>query len=359
MFRMYQIAVGLVALTADSSPVAAVENPPLKTLEVRKYLHSYTGSTSAFWSSAKFVASAQNDGTIRFWNLPAKDVVNSNKPPSLSFKLPSYTNAHTFYEQYGSLKMICAAHVTIRSSSRRNVALIYDVELNSLQRIIPIEEDAGVMMDEIKAFSISPDGKTLGVVCHYFYPSNSTVLLFDLNEGAKPRTLQGWNESQGTNHSIDFSSDGKLVVADSILRTKSSIERKPAIKIWDAQSGDLKTTIQDLANGWTKVKFSPISKDIAANDGKVIKIWDADKGNLKKTFSGHKELIKAWNYSSDAKMIVSTDGLEIKVWDVATGKEITTVASANATTVDFVHGEPQDAIAVGLGNGALNILKLK
>ena len=257
--------------------------------------------------------------------------------------------------------MICASQVAIRSSARRNVALIYDVELNSLERIIPIEEDAGVMMDEIKAFSISPDGKTLGVACSYLY--HPTVFLFDLNDGAKPRTLQGWNESDGMNNSIGFSSDGKLVAADSILRRKGS-ESQPVIKIWDVQSGVLKTTVHVSAYTTQKVRFSPQSNDIAADDGKSIKIWNAGKSDLKKTLSGHKQLITDWNYCNDAKMIVSTDGVEIKVWDVATGKavatkEVATLANNDATTVDFVYGEQQNSIAVGFKNGELAVLRLK
>lgn len=195
------------------------------------------------------------------------------------------------------------------------------------------------------------------MTCWYLY--HPTVFLFDLNNGDKPRTLQGWNESDGTNNSISFSSDGKLVAADSILRTKNSLNSQPVIKVWNVQDGVLKATVHSLTYTPRKVRFSPQSNDIAANDGKSIKIWDAGNGDLKKTLTGHKQIITDWNYSNDAKMIVSTDGLEIKIWDVATVKEVATLSRADATTVDFIHGEQQDSIAVGFENGALVVLKLK
>jgi WD40 repeat protein len=76
------------------------------------------------------------------------------------------------------------------------------------------------------------------------------------------------------------------------------------------------------------VAFSPDGKTIAsAADDKTIKVWDAATGKLRSTLAGHAAEVWQVTYSPDGKLLASTSkDTTIRLWDTGTGKVKATLA---------------------------------
>ena len=109
--------------------------------------------------------------------------------------------------------------------------------------------------------------------------------------------------------SVAYSPDGKSIVSGS---------RDETIKIWDAKSGQLLSTLIGHKDSVFSVAYSPDGKSIISGSwDKTIKIWDVKSGKLLSTLIGHEDGVYSVAYSPNGKSIVSSSRDDtIKIWDV-------------------------------------------
>ena len=162
-----------------------------------------------------------------------------------------------------------------------------------------------------------------------------------------PRPGESCSPSRARGGLVAFSPDGKR------LATRARSDQGPAVKMWDAQTGQELTTLHTGAV--TSVAFSPDGKRLAcgsttwdstkrAYGAGEVKVWDVQTGRELLVLKGHTGWVSV-AYSPDGKRLASAgqkpDGKplagagqksgpaavvgEVKVWDAETGQEVFTV----------------------------------
>ncbi|WP_375466646.1 protein kinase [uncultured Nostoc sp.] len=113
--------------------------------------------------------------------------------------------------------------------------------------------------------------------------------------------------------SLAISQDGKTLVSGSGDRS---------IKIWNLQTGGLKTTLSLHTDAVNSVAISPDGKTLVSGskDG-TIKVWNLENGSLKNTLTGHKDAVNSVAINSDGETLASGSADKtIKIWNLQTGK---------------------------------------
>ena len=159
----------------------------------------------------------------------------------------------------------------------------------------------------LSCIAISPDGTTLtaGDIGGYIWR-------WDIPSGA---TIPQMNAHEKTIRSVAFSRDGTRF---------ASRGNDSTLKIWASRDGKLLTTITDSETNGGGLAFSDDSLSIAAGVGHDVKIWDAETGELKQVFRGHSNYVLGIAISPDGKWLVSGGLSEtsVRIWDVATGEQV-------------------------------------
>ncbi len=157
----------------------------------------------------------------------------------------------------------------------------------------------------VQSIAFSPDGSTLASCS-----DDKTIKLWDINSGELKTTLTGhiW-----TVYSIAFSPDGS---------TLASCSSDNTIKLWDINSGELKNTLTGHSDSVSSITFSPDGSTLAScSNDKTIKLWDINSGELKNTLTGHLSWVNSIACSPDGSTLASCSEDEtIKLWDINSGE---------------------------------------
>jgi WD40 repeat protein len=162
--------------------------------------------------------------------------------------------------------------------------------------------------DTVSSVVYSPDGKRLASGS-----LDKTVKIWDADSGEVKLTLSGHTDKV---RAVTFSPDGKQVASASEDRT---------VKVWSAETGEPRLTLQHAA-AVSGVAFSPDSKQLAsASEDRLVVIWDAANGQEITTLKGHTDAVLSVCFSPDGKRLASA-GREgtVKVWELDKGKELRT-----------------------------------
>ena len=158
--------------------------------------------------------------------------------------------------------------------------------------------------------AFSPDGRTLASGS-----SDRTARLWDAITGNHKTTFTAHTD---TITSVAFSPDG---------RTLASGSRDETIRLWDAITGHRKTTLTGHTSYVTSVAFSPDGRTLASGGSwdETVRLWDARSGQHQRTLSEHAERVHKVAFSPDGKTLAigttyNANPGELWLWDVATGK---------------------------------------
>jgi WD40 repeat protein len=117
-----------------------------------------------------------------------------------------------------------------------------------------------------------------------------------------------------------FSPDERRIVSASADHT---------LRIWDAGTGDLLSTLIGHTGPVWALAFSPDGRRIvSASADHTLKVWDADSGAEQEHRAGHTDRVWDCAFSPDGRRIVSASAdHSLKVWDADSGAELRTVSS--------------------------------
>jgi WD40 repeat protein/class 3 adenylate cyclase len=254
----------LMGLQPSEGVVSVIDN------ETGEQVYSMPWGTN--WNRTaddKYILTWDNDWIVHTWDtLTGKELYHSPRPPSL----PGYIVGRGAGEG-----VIDASHV-VWSSPDQKTAVVWDLAAGkeATRLTFPSAPTSGCTFSNC----ISLDGK-------YYLTGHGdgTVRIWDLHSGAtaalvRVLTAQGRSDSI---HSVTFSQDGKLVVAEYNSPTNSVV-------VWNAQTGVEVVDLPDAEAASTLNKQS-ISSDgkyllTMGNDG-VVRLWDLTTKAAVKSFRDH------------------------------------------------------------------------
>ena len=150
------------------------------------------------------------------------------------------------------------------------------------------------------AFRISPDARTLAT-----WGANKEVKLWDLQTGKLKRTLAGHEFDV---FAVAFSPDSKtMATADGQFYRASIQEKSGAVRLWDAETGELKWTQEGPTALVCSVAFSPDGKTLASGHVEIARVqprvllWDVQTGKTKQ--DQERPFVFSVVFSPDGKML--------------------------------------------------------
>jgi WD40 repeat protein len=132
--------------------------------------------------------------------------------------------------------------------------------------------------------------------------------------------------------------------------TLATGEGKDNFKLYDTTTGWLKASVGVGGKiDWMAVSYD--GRTVASAVGKSIKVWDGETGALKSTLVGAVGGVPFFSFSPDAKSLVVVDEAGLKVWDVTTAALMQTLNDARASYTFSPDGRM--LVSAGQGNDAL------
>ncbi|MUG96279.1 protein kinase [Scytonema sp. UIC 10036] len=162
-------------------------------------------------------------------------------------------------------------------------------------------------------------------------------------------SLEGHNDWVS---SLAISPDGQTLVSGSGDRS---------IKIWNLQTGGIKTSLNGHTDGVVSVAIAPEGKTLVSGsiDG-TIKIWDLQTPGLKNTLTGHKDSVKSVAIAPDGKTLASASSDKtIKIWDLETGKLKNTLGGQEKAVWRVAFSPDGKTLASGGYDNTIKIWNLK
>jgi WD40 repeat protein len=176
----------------------------------------------------------------------------------------------------------------------------------------------------VSSVAFSPDGKRLAST------AGIEVKVWDVATGQPALTITG---DAGWLGSVCFSPDGRRLAAAGAGGVDPQ-QRKvlpPAVKVWDAATGQPALLLQGHTAGVPCVCFSPDGRRLAATSGGIsesgaVKVWDAATGQELLSLKGHTSFVSSVCFSPDGQRLASAsaDGT-VKVWDAGKNPEVLTL----------------------------------
>ncbi len=179
-----------------------------------------------------------------------------------------------------------------------------------------------------------------------FSPEGTTLAT---GGGDNDETIQLWHMTgelkatlrhTGSIGNIAFSPDGTTLasVADS------------EVYLWDAQTGQFKTTFADHKGGGSSVAFSPDGTTLATSSGRIVQVWDTATWQPEGILTGHTGPVRTIAFSPDSRTLASgSSDYTARLWDVPTG-QLKTVLIGHTYGINSVAFSP-DGATLATGNG--------
>ena len=257
-----------------------------KRLTPTRFLAGHTDNIQniALSPDGKTIASASDDGTVKFW-----EVGGDSTSPIKEIK-----------DQGGWVRAVVflSNQQIITAGQDKNIKII---DIASAKVIKTLSGHTNL----INSLAIAPASDLL-VSGSY----DNTVNVWQISTGKLVRSLKGHTDKIW---GVAISPNGKYIV---------SASRDKSLKIWDGKTGELLKTLSGHLSGVTSVLITPDGKQvISGSNDKSIRVWDIATGNQLFILTGHKEAIGAIAITSDGKYLVS-GGKEtpdsIHLWNLKT-----------------------------------------
>jgi WD40 repeat protein/predicted Ser/Thr protein kinase len=270
------IALGLPVLALAWAPegnrLATGTVEALQTWDASgRLLHTlgkHDGVVSALaWSADDTVASAGQDGAVRFW----KDANGGGAGRIVGH--PAGTAAIAWSPRGKELALSGFSDGWLRLWQPHTARV----------RLL------GVRGGQVAAWA--PDGKTLALA-----GASSSILRLDIG------TMQWLAPLHGHDHeilSLAWSADSKLLASGSAAG--------PA-RIWDVASGKTRRNLECGEDGVFALAWSADDKTLALGTSRTVQLWDMGVDRPPRFLPGHQGPIRALAWSADGKQLATADG---------------------------------------------------
>ena len=171
-----------------------------------------------------------------------------------------------------------------------------------------------------------------------------TIRLWDAVTGQHKTTLIGHMDGVV---SVVFSPDG---------RTLASGSQDGTARLWDVVTGKHKTTLRGHTDSVYSVAFSPDGRTLASGSrDNTIRLWDAVTGKHKSTLRGHMDRVCSVAFSPDGRTLASGSyDNTIRLWD-ATGKHRTTLRGHTDFIFSVAFSPDGRTLASGSQDGTIRL----
>lgn len=229
--------------------------------------------------------------------------------------------------------------ITLANEQNRQIRL-WKFRSNTTEPIITdIKSDSKLESSRV-VMALSPDGTRLAAAARAAHKIYYPIWVWDANTGELLSTLEVHTRWIQT---LVFSPDSKTLASGDIGNT---------IRLWNMDTGTDRAFFKVSTGNFHALTFSPNGKFLASgnNDGKV-RLWDATvkkqkgSGMLRQytpllTLKGHKNQVSALAFSSDGKTLITASSYgNIRVWDTTTGSERFTCSGHFGNPLGLVFSE--------------------
>ncbi|MEM9003269.1 MAG: AAA family ATPase [Cyanobacteria bacterium P01_F01_bin.86] len=270
----------------------------------------------SFFSNGEIIASADNDGLVKLWNIRGQELqkVEGHSGTFFGVSFAPDEEAIAFASEDGTVKM-------------------WNFQDQKLQTLVGHKH-------WVLGISFSPDGETIASASR-----DKTVKLWD-RQGQEIQTLLGHNRAIWR---VSFSPDGDTI---------ASASEDGTVKLWNLQGQELQT-LTGHDSVVINVSFSPDGDTIASStwDG-TVKLWNL-QGQELQTLLGHSRAVFGVSFSPDGETIASAseDGT-VKLWNLQ-GQELQTLTGHDSTVIDVSFSPDDETIASADRNGTVKLWSLQ
>ncbi|RKU17969.1 hypothetical protein C6503_10205 [Candidatus Poribacteria bacterium] len=316
--------------------------------------HNGVGRFTRFSQDGRILATAGRDGTVMLWDVATgthrntlkghnSDILGMHFSPNGDtlaimdtaevcwWDVATGTRRDTFMERFAWETYIIGFSSDKDPSASGNSHLVFltDVTTGALRRTLG---------DSIWDISVSSDENTVAIIW-------GEIQLWDTATGTRRATIIEPREpppnefpviepsSVPYTNSVSFSPDSSTVATASyaIYNPLDSLpplgivdpDANGAVRLWDATTGQLKTTLDNFPEGMSgvySVSFSPDGQTLASGgqDG-WVHLWDVATGSLRNTFHNPGDHIYSVRFSPNEQILATGGARGVSFWDVSTG----------------------------------------
>ncbi|MDM3851460.1 MAG: pentapeptide repeat-containing protein [Aphanizomenon gracile PMC627.10] len=246
--------------------------------------HSDSVNSVAWSRDGLTLATGSRDNTVKLWNVQTGDCVRT---------LEGHRN------QVKSVAWSGDSQTLASGSDDRSVKL-WNVQTGDCVRTLEGHRN------QVKSVAWSGDGLTLAS------GGDNTVKLWDVQTGKRVRTLKGHTRSV---YSVAWSPDGQTLASGSLDKR---------VKLWDVQTGECVRTLKGHTHWVWTVAWSPDGQTLASGGDNTVKLWDVQTGDCVRTLEG-RIWVRSVAWSGDGLTLASGSGETVKLWDVQTGDCVRTL----------------------------------
>jgi WD40 repeat protein len=283
----------------------------------------------AFSPDGKLLATGSEDRTVRFWDAQTGQLKHTISD------LDAEVTAAAFSPD-GSL---LAAALNYNSTLNNYSVVVVDARA---ERLGEIKQKLTYSSNVISFVAFSPDSKTL------FGGSYRAVKLWDTGTW----TLKRENPMGEINPAYALSADGKQIATGGT--------NENTIKVFDAESGELKLTLNGHEKGVLSLAFSPDGQTlISGSYDNTARLWDTKSGAFEQALTEDSlNAIFSVAFSPDGRMVATGSYHEIKLWDAETGLLKRTLAAEGMGITYRVAFSPDGKTLAGASDGTVKLWDL-
>ena len=387
------------SLLAVGTPVGTID---VRSAKTGRHLYTLRGHTSriisvAFSPNDQKIASASEDGSVRFW-----DVEAASQEHAVSGHL-SRVNYLAFYPDAGTIVVNASKRVHLFDAETGNTMAL-PVPISTYVYLLALSPDGSKFAGSTSSghdlwnaetgqkllslpsdvrnswsLAFSPDSRRLAVGAGW---DNSRVTLLDAETSAPLHTHSlhtGQVQSVAFSHDgrqlASGSSDGTVVIIDTYTgerqrtlnfyenwvigvaysrdgRAFATATSRDTI-LWDAITWEETHALYEDNNSHCNVAFSPDSRWVARGSAdRAVRLWDVKTGKLVRSLIGHTFLVNSLAFSPDGTTLASGDfGGNTILWELTPPPTVGTVVSVNPHLVPLPQPGEEFTLEVNISGG--------